>query len=87
MPWGIIADGAIEKCWGVSRGGCAVSYVKDGPNELSCESGYTGSPAKADAVCDSNKGIFTFIGGEFCAGDTISTCTYIYAYIHAYIHT
>jgi len=48
------------------EGGCALSVLQ-AATELSCTSGYSGSPAKANAVCGSNGVAFTLSTGDFCA--------------------
>jgi len=50
------------------EGGCAISVLQ-AATELSCTSGYNGSPAKANAVCGSNGVAFTLSTGDFCAGN------------------
>ena len=68
-----VGTGSAESACGNGEVGCAVSVLQ-AATELSCTSGYYGSPAKANAVCGTNGEAFTLSTGDFCAACSVANC-------------
>ena len=82
LPIGTESDGAA--CDN-GEDQCTIAVLR-GASELSCTTGYNGSPLKANAVCDTSGGAFTLSPGSFCTGlklpPTIEILLHFYLCIH-----